>query len=194
MSALDQVIKLSLKKKLAILVGVGVLVGAGFWFVYYAPLNEELATLQENHTSLQRERNDVNKRKATYEKDRQRRDELKKSYGQQLRALPSDTEMSSLVNSLNAHAELVGLEIESVKPRKEEAAQYYARIPVQLHLKGTYYQLAKFFYLVGNLDRIINIENISLKLSGFEESSAILSAEVLATTFRSVQKEGKKGS
>jgi type IV pilus assembly protein PilO len=194
MSALDQVIKLSLKKKLAILVGVWVLVGAGFWFVYYAPLNEELATLQENHTSLQRERNDVNKRKATYEKDRQRRDELKKSYGQQLRALPSDTEMSSLVNSLNAHAELVGLEIESVKPRKEEAAQYYARIPVQLHLKGTYYQLAKFFYLVGNLDRIINIENISLKLSGFEESSAILSAEVLATTFRSVQKEGKKGS
>ena len=100
MSALDQVIKLSLKKKLAILVGVWVLVGAGFWFVYYAPLNEELATLQENHTSLQRERNDVNKRKATYEKDRQRRDELKKSYGQQLRALPSDTEMSSLVNSL----------------------------------------------------------------------------------------------
>jgi type IV pilus assembly protein PilO len=194
MSALDQVIKLSLKKKLAIVAGIGGLVGAVFWFVYYAPLNEELATLQENYTALQRERDDVNKRKATYEKDRARRDELKKSYGQQLRALPSDAEMSSLVNSLNAHAELVGLEIESVKPRKEEAAEYYARIPIQLNLKGTYYQLAKFFYLVGNLDRIINIENISLQLSDFEESSAILSAEVLATTFRSVQKEGNTGS
>ncbi len=190
MSALEQVIKLSSKKKIGILLGVVLLVGLIFWFLFYSDLRDELSTLQEKHIALQREKADINKRKATYEKDRQRRDELKKSYGQLLRALPSETEMSSLVNALNRHAELVGLEIESVKPGKEEAAQYYARIPVELHLKGSYYQLAKFFYLVGNLDRVINIENIKLQISEYEESSAILSAQVLATTFRSIKKEG----
>lgn len=190
MSALDQVIKLSLKKKIAALAVLALLIAVVFWFVYYAPLNEELENLQAQHVTLTRERADVNRRKATYEKDRQRRDELKKSYGQQLRALPSDTEMSSLINSLNSHAELVGLEIKSVKPQKEEPSQYYVRIPVQLQLNGTYYQLAKFFYLVGNLDRIVNIENIQLKIESFEESTAVLSADVLATTFRSVKKEG----
>jgi type IV pilus assembly protein PilO len=199
MSALDQVVKLSIRKKVAILGLVVVLIAAVFWFIYYDPLSEELSALQEKHMSLQNEKADANRRKATYEKDRERRDELKKSYGQQLRALPSDTEMSSFLNNLNAHAELVGLEIESVKPKKEEVSKYYARIPVQLNLTGSYYQLAKFFYLVGNLDRIINIENISLKIKKFEESSAILTANVLATTFRSVnpesgkKKKGKRG-
>jgi type IV pilus assembly protein PilO len=118
---------------------------------------------------------------------------LKKSYGQQLRALPSETEMSSFLNSLNAQAEAVGLEIISVKPKKETAAKYYARIPVQLKLTGSYHQLAKFFYLVGSLDRIINIEDISLQVGSFVDSTPLISADVMATTFRSVSEEKKKG-
>ena len=93
---------------------------------------------------------------------------------------------------LNKLSVETGLEIESVKPQREEASQYYARIPVHLKLKGSYYQLAKFFYLVGNLDRVINIENINLKIANYEESSAILNADVLATTFRSIQKDQPK--
>ncbi len=85
----------------------------------------------------------------------------------------------------------MGLEILSVKPKKEEPAKYYARIPVELKLTGTFHQLAKFFYLVGNLDRIINIENISFEITGYEELSAILTANVLATTFRAVTETEK---
>jgi type IV pilus assembly protein PilO len=69
------------------------------------------------------------------------------------------------------------------------------RIPVELKLGGSFHQLAKFFYLVGNLDRIINIEDINLKTSNVEEAETILDAEVLATTFRSLQtNEAAKGT
>ena len=116
---------------------------------------------------------------------------MNKAHGQQVRALPGDAEISSFLESLNTQAELVGLEIFSVKPRKEEPSKYYARIPVELKLTGTYYQLAKFFYLVGNLDRIINIEDITLEIKSFEESNAVLTAGVLATTFRALAEEPK---
>jgi len=184
---MDQLIKLSVKKKVAVLVILVLLVGIVFWFFFHSPLREELAGLKNSNAILQQQKADANRRKATYEKDRAKRDELKKTITQQLRALPSEAEMSSFLNSLNTQAELVGLEIVSVKPQREEISKYYAKIPVQLELTGTFHQLAKFFYLVGNLDRIINIENISFKLKTIEESGAVLSANVLATTFRSIQ-------
>jgi type IV pilus assembly protein PilO len=192
MGAIEQVTKIPLKKKIAVLIAAMVVMGAAFWFLYYSPMHEEYAGLQDTYARLQRDKQDAVRRKATYDKDRKRRDDLKQAYGQQLRALPSDAEMSSFLNSLNAQAELVGLEILSVKPKKEEPSKYYSRIPVELKLTGTYHQLAKFFYLVGNLDRIINIENISLEITGFEESSAILTANVLATTFRAVTEDPKE--
>jgi type IV pilus assembly protein PilO len=198
MSGLEQLTKISLPKKIAVLLIVILLVGAVYWFQFYGGLSEELDQLMQHHTQLMRQRDDALRRKSTYDNDLHRRDELKKNHAQQLRALPSDAEMSSFLASLNTQAELVGLELKSVKPRKEEAAQYYARIPVSLILKGNYLQLAKFFYLVGNVDRIINIENISFKVDGFDESGVQLLAEVMATTFRSVEgesakKSGKKG-
>jgi type IV pilus assembly protein PilO len=197
MNGLEQIAKVSVFKKLAVLFILVAGLGSGYWFFYYSPVVEELAQEQALYTQLQAQRQDAIRRKATYEKDRHRRDELKKSYGQQLRALPTDAEMSSFLNSLNTQAELVGLEIQSVKPQEEETAQYYARIPVQLELTGNYHQLAKFFYLVSNLDRIINIENISFKVTEGTQSNTVIRAKVLATTFRSVQiggKDKKRGS
>jgi len=170
-----------------------ILAGVAFWFYDYQPLVEDLSSLKAEYANLQTEKKDAQKRKVTYDRDRRKRDELKRNYANQLRALPPDAEMSSFLASLNAQAELVGLEIQSVKPQNEEASKYYARIPVKLSLRGSFHQLAKFFYLVGNLDRIINIENISLKTSVIEESGALLNADVLATTFRSIAVGEKRG-
>jgi type IV pilus assembly protein PilO len=178
--------KVSLAKKLGVLAALILLFAVGFWLFFYSPTEEELEGLKVQYTSLIKEKETANRSKATYEKDRERRDELKKSYGKQIRALPPKAEMPSFLNSLNAQSELVGLEIDSVKPLKEELAEYYARIPVELVLTGSYHQLAKFFYLVGNLDRIINIENIQFRIDSTPESGALLDGSVLATTFRSV--------
>jgi type IV pilus assembly protein PilO len=192
MSGLEQLTKISLSKKIAVLVIVIVLVGAVYWFQFYGSLSEELDELVNHYTQLTKQRDDALRRKSTYDNDLHRRDELKKNHAQQLRALPSDAEMSSFLASLNTQAELVGLELKSVKPKKEEAAQYYARIPVAIKLRGNYLQMAKFFYLVGNVDRIINIENISFRVDGVDDSGVQLIADVLATTFRSVEGESVK--
>jgi type IV pilus assembly protein PilO len=187
MSALEQLAKISLGKKIAGLALLVVLVSAGFYFFHYEGIIQELHMMENQHAKLMKEKGEAERRRATYEKDRARRDELKKSYGQQLRALPTDTEMSSFLNSLNMQADVVGLNICSVTPESESASQYYARIPVKLELTGSYHQFAKFFFLVGNLDRIINIENLEFSRDSVSDSGISLKANVLATTFRSVE-------
>jgi type IV pilus assembly protein PilO len=200
MTGIEQLVKIPLAKKVAVLVLVAVLVAVGFFFVYYSPRGDELDRLRNQNTTLISKKKEAERSKAVYDKDLLRRDELRRSYTAQLRALPSVPEISSFLNSLNTQADVCGLEILAVKPLSEEPAEYYARIPVQLKLRGSYHQLAKFFYLVGNLDRIINIENMSLQNPVGTESGVQLQADVLATTFRSVQpgeptgKKGKKGA
>ena len=186
MNILELLTKVSLAKKIAVLLVILGLAAGLYWYLFYSDLSSELEGLKAQYTQLQRQKQDAIRRKSTYDKDRHRRDELKKTYAQQMRALPTSTEMSSFLNNLNAQAELVGLDLKSVKPQRETAAQYYARIPVSLELEGSYLQLAKFFYLVGNLDRIINIENITFKKGKSDESGIKLNAKVMATTFRSV--------
>lgn len=191
MDRLEQLMKLSLGKKLAILVLFCALVGLVYFYLYHEPLAEELENLKNQHTQLVAQRQEAQARKATYERDLRKRDELKKTYSMQLKALPPDAEIASFLGKLNEQSELVGLDILSVKPKEEEPEEYYARIPVELKLRGGFHQLAKFFYLVGNLDRIINIEDIRLNVVNVEEQGAQLEAQVLATTFRALSAEDK---
>jgi type IV pilus assembly protein PilO len=187
MSALDKLVKTPLPKKIFFLVLVMLLIAAAYWFSFYSPISDEYSSALSKNQSLQSKLTDAEQRKRTYDQDRKRRDDMQKASTKQYQALPPETEMSSFLASLNAQADVVGLEILSVKPLQDQAAKYFARIPVQLDLRGTYHQLAKFFYLIGSLDRIINVENINLKTDMLDKSGAVLRATVLATTFRSIQ-------
>jgi type IV pilus assembly protein PilO len=187
MSAFETLMKTPMPKKVFLLVFLMLMLAAAFWFSFYSPVTEEYGAEKSRHETLQRQLADAENRKRTYDEDRKRRDEMQKTSTKQFQALPPDTEMSSFLANLNSQADVVGLEILSVKPLQEEAAEYYARIPVQLELLGSFHQLAKFFYLLGNLDRIINIENINFHVGTMDKSSTVLRAGVLATTFRSVQ-------
>ena len=87
-------------------------------------------------------------------------------------------------------AELRGLEIRLVEPRPEEPGEHYMRLPVRLQLGGRYHQLARFFYNVSRLDRLISMENIHLSqpagaaTEADQSDGVVIAVEVLATTFR----------
>ena len=76
-------------------------------------------------------------------------------------------------------------------PQDEVPEQFYARVPMKLELEGRFHQIAKFFYGVGQLDRIINIENISLTDPKPKGDEVMLKVSVLATAFRSLDEPSK---
>jgi len=195
MSALDNFAKIPLSRKLAGAIVLLALGGTIYYFARYQSLAADHGNLVRRHTKLQGQEREFLTKRDSYEADVHRLAKLREDFGQQRRILPPDTQMSTFLEHLNNHAELAGLEIALVQPLDEEASGFYAKIPVELHLKGRYHELAKFFHNVGQLERVINIENISFGLHDDdsdeldEDVGLAIDAEVLATTFRSLDSE-----
>ena len=170
-----------------------------YYFVRYNSLASESDRLVRRHSQLRDDEQEFISKRNNYEADVRRLAQLREQFATQSRILPPNSEMSSFLESLNNHAELAGLQISLVQPLEEEGVGFYAKIPVELHLKGRYHELAKFFYNVGRLDRVINIENIFFTPESRESSSdgegpgndgsTLIKAEVLATTFRALEDE-----
>ncbi len=97
-------------------------------------------------------------------------------------------------------ATISGIRLTSWTPLDEEPKEFYAKVPMQLALEGKFHQVAKFFYGVGQVDRIINMENIVIEVlpvkaaSGNEqlspgEETIRVEVECLATAFRALRSE-----
>jgi len=175
-----------------ILFGVLVAIVAGFVYALYLPLQSEYRELQQKNesleTKLQEDRriaDNLPKFKAEYEK---MSEQLKAALTQ----LPNEKEIPNLLTSIASLANDQGLDVVRFKPGKEIPRGFYADVPVELKLVGTYHQVASFFYEVGQLPRIVNISNLSL--GGAKKGSVgnVLSVDCLATTFRFVEESQAK--
>ena len=99
---------------------------------------------------------------------------------------PTETEMirelgrpSSIVYVF--HEVPSNLDIPSFKPQKNRTKGFYAEVPIALKLKGTYHDVAIFFEKVGNMERIMNIQNVTMKPE--RERSTILNVTCNAITY-----------
>ena len=70
----------------------------------------------------------------------------------------------------------------------------YVKIPIKMSLTGTYHQINHFFKQVGELKRIVNIEDLSLDpvdaAASAPEQPNLLKANFTATTFMFTDKGG----
>ena len=65
-------------------------------------------------------------------------------------------------------------------------------MPVGLKVVGDFHQVAKFFYDVGSLPRIVNIGNVNIGGAKIENNRLKLTVDCLATTFRFVDEKASQ--
>ncbi len=182
--------RLPLLAKLGIGAGLLVLVGVAYFVVFYGDLASSIKAAQGRERQLRGDLAEARKNEFAYQKDlaeltdrQQRQRELQK-------ILPATTEYPSFLSSLQSVANVSGVSLSAWTPQEEIPEQFYARVPMKLELTGRFHQVAKFFYGVGQLDRIINMENISITDPKPEGDEVDVKVEVLATAFRALE-EGK---
>jgi type IV pilus assembly protein PilO len=61
---------------------------------------------------------------------------------------------------------------------------FYAEVPVEMQMRGTYHDVALFLDSVKRLDRIVNVANITLTKPKIAGDVVALEASCTATTFR----------
>jgi type IV pilus assembly protein PilO len=189
----EKLLKLPAYQRLMILLGALALIVGLLVYLFYLPLQEEYGRLKTQNATLQvkveedtRIASNLPAFKAEYQKMEQQLESA-------LSELPNDREIPTLLTSIASMAKDNGLEVLRFKPGKENPKGFYAEVPVELKLVGSFHQVAMFYQAVSNLSRIVNIGNLNIAVSSGKSNENLLSVECLATTFRFLEESSTTG-
>jgi type IV pilus assembly protein PilO len=185
--------RLPLGVKFAIVSAAAVALGVAYYLVFYTEVQAAIESAQGRERDLRDDLGKAKKSVAVYQTDlaelhqrEQRQTEIEK-------VLPSESQYPSFLSSLQAVANVSSVNLVAWAPQPEHSEEFYARVPMRLELSGRFHQVVKFFHGVGQLDRIINMENISITEPKIQGDDVVVKVEVLATAFRSVSDNAASG-
>ena len=181
---LNQILRLPRQQKVAILAGLILFLLILGYFYVYLPGDEKLAKLAEEVQSVRSDRDKKRALSANLPKLQKELQEWDSKLKAAVAQLPDRKEIPDLLSSLSTKAREAGLEILLFRPRAENFQEFYAEIPVDIVVRGGFFNAVTFFNEVGKLSRLVNIDNIDLKNPKVGSEPVILDISTLATTYR----------
>lgn len=189
---LNQILRLSRQQKTGILAGLVIFLLIIGYFYIYLPGDDKITKLAEEITGV---RGDRDRKKALAANLPKLQKELQE-WDAKLRAavaqLPDRKEIPDLLSSLSTKAREAGLEILLFRPRAENFQEFYAEIPVDIVVRGGFFNAVTFFDEVGKLNRLVNIDNIDLKNPKVGGDQVALEISTLTTTYRFLDEAERK--
>jgi type IV pilus assembly protein PilO len=189
---LTQILRLPRQQKIGILAGLIIFLLVIGYFYLYLPGDDKLTKLAEEITAV---RGDRDRKKALSANLPKLQKEVKE-WDAKLKAavaqLPNRKEIPDLLSSLSTKAREAGLEILLFRPRAENFQEFYAEIPVDIVVRGGFFNAVTFFDEVGKLNRLVNIDNIDLKNPKVGGDQVALEISTLTTTYRFLDEAERK--
>jgi type IV pilus assembly protein PilO len=148
--------------KAAIILMLCVFLG-GFW--YYFDTEAQLTgldSLESKERELKTSFELKQKKAANLEEYKEQLSEIEKTFGDLLRQLPDKTQVPDLLVDVSQTGLASGLEFESFKPLGEAIKDFYAELPIQIQVIGTYAEFGTFVSGLASLPRIVTIHNIKI--------------------------------
>lgn len=175
--------KVGLPARIGIGVGFAALVALTYWVMFYTDVSSKIDSAKTMSSTLNADLASQQQAQASYFADRdelalrqQRQRELNK-------VLPAEAEQAAFLSAIQQVSNVSGIDLQGWTPMDERTETFFAKVPMRIDVTGRFHQIAKFAYEIGKLDRIINVENISMAQPHVEGDDVILRAHCLATTF-----------
>ena len=189
---IENIVKLPTKQKITLLVLVLILEGAAIFYGLCQPRIEELSEQQVRLEDLQKQIQENRRIGNNLPRYKSEFEQLKKDLDNALTELPNQKEIPSLLTSISNLGKGAGLDFLLFRPKPELPKDFYAEVPVDIAVSGTFYNVADFFVAVANLPRIVNINNVSFSDIKNAGGRTTLKVNCLATTFRFLDKKETK--
>jgi len=172
--------------KLLLLVAilVGVLVAA--YFLDWQGQLEELEAGRQQEAKLKQEYVDKKRQAVNLDLLRAQLREIETSFGTLLKQLPNKSQMEALLVDINQAGLGRGLQFELFKPAQSETTrEFYAELPISIKLTGNYHDMGAFASDIGQLPRIVTLNDIALNVG----KDGMLTMDTTAKTFRYLDDE-----
>ncbi len=177
----DSVVKLSLVKWTLVLTVFSVLILGAYGYFLYLPQTEDLQREKEEQGRLEvrvRELRMVAANMMRYQEEAAKlREELRVAIAQ----LPTSKEIPSLLSNISNLGKESGLEFLLFRPAPEINREFYAEIPVEIRVRGTYSNVAVFFVNIS----AVAMEGAKEVMGGRWE----IQTSCTATTFKFIERK-----
>jgi len=163
----------------------GIVAGLVYYFDTQGQL-DELYGNQAKELELKGIFETKQKKAANLDEYRQQLEEIEKSFGDLLRQLPDKTQVPDLLVDVSQTGLASGLEFELFKPGNEIHKEFYAELPIEIRVLGSYMEFGSFISGLAALPRIVTIHNIKIlprrDASGVKNKPLVM--EALVKTYR----------
>jgi len=172
------------KAALLVVVLVAILVGG-----YFADWSGQLEALDAGRSEELKLKDAFKAKKlqaVNLELYRQQLREIDSSFGALLKQLPNKSQMDALLVDINQAGLGRGLQFDLFKPAPQESLrEFYAELPITLKINGSYHDIGQFASDIGQLSRIVTLNDIALAAG--KDGSIVMDAT--AKTFRYLDEE-----
>jgi type IV pilus assembly protein PilO len=157
----------------------GILVAA--YFVDWQGQIEELDAGRNQETQLKEQYKDKKRQAVNLDLYRQQLREIDSSFGALLKQLPNKSQMEALLVDINQAGLGRGLQFDLFRPAQQEnVKEFYAELPITLKVVGNYHDMGAFASDIGQLNRIVTLNDIALNVG----KDGSLTMDATAKTFR----------
>ena len=175
----------TLVTKLGIFVGLILIISGAYWYFFWSPNNQQLTSLNSSLQTKKKKLTELENIKKDLPKFIAENERLEKEFTIASLKLPKEEEIPALINSVYSDISASGLEPVVFAPKAQANKDIYAEIPIEMKVKGNYFELANFFDRISRLPRIVNVRDLNLKRSKDSDAKNILlDADFSTVTFR----------
>jgi type IV pilus assembly protein PilO len=181
---IDNILERPKLQKVGILAATIILLSALYYSFLYSPRSDDVAKLADSVEIARNERNTKLQKASNLPRLKKDIQQLERELTKAVAQLPNKKEIADLLRTISAKALQSGLDVLLFRPRAEAFQEFYAEVPVDITVKGSFHNTVGFFDEVGRLNRLINIDNIGFKNPIVTGDKVILETTSVATAFR----------
>jgi len=154
-------------------------VGVGYYF-YWSNQFDEQDTLVQAEMKLRDEYKLKTMQAVNLDALRAQKAQVDQYVERLQKQLPSKAEMASLLSDINQAGIGRGLQFDLFKPGQVVVKDYYAELPIDIKVTGSYHDIGSFAGDMANLSRIVTLNNMALAAG----KDGTLTLDAVAKTFR----------
>lgn len=181
---LDLFTKTSIEKKLMVLLGALVVLGALDYFMVMSGQLEERQVLAAQNEDLQVRLLDKQQKAKNLAGFKREVERLKQRLREAEEQLPKKSEIPKLLRDIAYEGQQSGLLITEFNLKAEEKRGTFAAVPVSMAVEGSFHEIAVFFDRLSKLSRIVNVTDMTLDKPKVVNKKIMLGGSYLATTYR----------
>lgn len=152
--------------KLAIWIGVAILIVIAGWFVVVSGASDDLDAERAREPALKQDYRGKLVQAVNLSELRKQKLQVQEYVTQLEKQLPGKAEMDALLSDINQAGLGRGLQFELFRPGQVVVKDYYAELPIAIRVTGRYHDIGAFAGDIANLSRIVTLQNLVITGAG----------------------------